>query len=534
MKKKPIMFLIIFGLWLLLITHFNPYLLRYIDFQNNSIAKISIIGFVLLVNLFWLYGLYHIAVVLFSRIFVRKDMSHISSSTPSHKVALLYLTANDFKEEAVLSCINQDCPNFDVYILDDSTDKEAKTKVDEFIRDISKKPSVIRRPDRRAYKAGNLNYALNQIHENYEYFAICDADGVLPRDFLKKLIPYFYSNESIGFVHANQRSNPKQTSAFAKSFSFITDIHWKYYVPAREKFGFLMFYGHGAVIKTSVWKEVGGFPETITEDLAFSSIMREKGYNGIFAPDVICYEDFPENYACFRRRNERWIKGTTEYLLRWYPKLLFSKNVSWPEKLDILLASGNLLLAFPFLVYLFIVGISMPFSLTYFDLHIPLAMKIFPSIGFYSSWEWDFYLVMVLTATTQLLPIIFEFIKTPFNMLKKFSNFTFISISTTLASFYNILTYLITGRSSFIVTGSKCLRKEPNVIFFSEIVLSLILGYIAIYTTNIWLLTIALTLGLDPLFYRFSWQAPVLTALTYTPFVSNILIMVVLGYYVFL
>lgn len=531
MKKKSTLFFIILTLWVLLLTHFNPYLLRYIAFKNNVIAKTSIIGFVLLIDLFWLYGLYHVVVTLFSRFFIKRYSPPIGQITSYPKVALLYLTMNDFKEEAILSCINQGCPNFDVYILDDSTDVEIKSNIDNFHAKFIDKTKVIRRPTKEAYKAGNLNYALSKIHNDYEYFAVCDADGILPKDFLSKLIPHFSLDKKIGFVQANQRSSPTQDFAFAKNFSFITDIHWKYYVPARERFGFLMFYGHGALIRTDVWKEVGGFPETVTEDLAFSSIIREKGYQGIFVPDVVCLEDFPENYARFRRRNERWIKGTTEYLLKWYPKLLFSKEVSWPEKFDILLASGNLLLAFPFLIYLVIVGIALPFSLSYFNLHIPLIMKFFPSIKFYSAWKWDFYLSMILAATAQLLPISFEFRKAPFKMLRYFANFTFISLSTTLASFHNISSYLITRRSFFPVTGSTRLQTEPKAIFFTEFALSLILGYLAIYTTNIWLLTIALALGLDPLLYRFKWQNMVLNCLIYTPFISNFLIIIVIGFY---
>ncbi len=530
MKKQPLMFLIILGSWFLMLAHFNPYLLRYIVFQKNLIAKASIFGFVLFVNLFWLYGLYHLVVSLFSR-FVRKSPPAIDPIASYPKVALLYLTMNDFKQEAALSCINQDYPKFDIYMLDDSTDEETKTKMDRFMERLPRKPLIFRRPDRIAYKAGNLNYALNKIYKDYEYFAVCDADGVIPSDFLKKLLPYFSIDNSIGFVQGNQRSNLKQASIFAKNFSFITDIHWKYYVPAREKLGFLMFYGHGAVIKTSAWKEVGGFPETVTEDLAFSSIIREKGYRGIFAPDVICYEDFPEDYSRFRRRNARWIKGTTEYLLRWYPNLLMSKGVSWFEKLDILLACGNLLLALPFLIYLFVVGVLLPFSLSYFDLHIPLIMKVFPSIKFYSSWRWDFFLAMILAATAQLIPVFFEFIKTPLKALKYLANFTFISISTTFVSFCNIMSYCITKRSFFPVSGSKTMKAESNMIFKTEIILSLILGYMAIYTTNIWLLSIALTLGLDTVFYRFKHQNTVLNSLIYAPFVINILIIVVIGFY---
>ena len=525
------MFLIIFIFWFLLLAHFNPYLLSYISFQNNLIAKISIIGFVLLVDLFWLYGLYHIIIVLFSMGCKKKPSPSLTLSRLAPKVALLYLTMNDFDEEAVLSCVNQKYPNFDLFILDDSTDGQIKAKIDKFREGIDTKPLIIRRPDRKAYKAGNLNYALNMIHKDYDYFAVCDADGILPSDFLKKLVPYFSIDDSIGFVQANQRSNPKQAMEFAKNFSFLTNIHWKYYVPARDRFGFLIFYGHGGLIKISTWKEAGGFPETVTEDLAFSSIIRARGYKGIFVPDVICHEDFPKNYARFRRRNERWIKGTTEYLLKWYLGLFISKNVSLPEKLDILLASGNLLLALPFLIYLLIAGIFLPFSLSHFDLQIPLIMKVFPSIKFYASWEWDFYLVMILAATAQLIPIIIEFVKTPLKMIKYLANFTFISISTTFVSSCDILSYLITRKSFFPVSGSNVFQAESNIILRSEIILCLILGYLAVYTTNIWLLSIALTFGLDTLFYKLQHQNAVLNALIYLPFITNVLIIAVIGFY---
>ena len=531
MKKNPIMFSIIFIFWVLLLAHFNPFLLSYISFQNNLIAKVSIIGFVSLVDLFWLYGLYHIVIVLFSMGCKKKPSPCLILPNPIPKVALLYLTMNDFNEEAVLSCVNQKYPNFDLFILDDSTDGQIKAKIDKFRVGIDTKPLIIRRPDKKAHKAGNLNYALNMIHKDYDYFAVCDADGILPSDFLKKLVPYFSLDDSIGFVQSNQRSNPRQFAEFAKNFSFITDIHWEYYVSARERFGFMMFYGHGALIKTSAWEKAGGFPETVTEDLAFSSIIREKGYRGVFVPDVICYEDFPKDYARFRRRNERWIKGTTEYLLRWYPKLLICKDVSLPEKLDVLIASGNLLLSLPFLIYLLIVGALLPFSLSYFDLHIPLAMKVFPSIKFYASWRWDFYIAMTVAAMAYLFPIALNFIRTPVKMLKYFANFTFIAISTTFVSSCDILTYLITRKSFFPVSGSKVFQAESNIILKAEIVLCLILGYLAVYTTNIWLLSIALTLGLDTLFYKFQHQNAVLNILIYVPFIINILIITVIGCY---
>ena len=60
----------------------------------------------------------------------------------------------------------------------------------------------------KAFKAGNMNHGLEHFaHE--EYFAIADADEILPRDVLKKLVPVRETDEKVGFVQANHRANPK-------------------------------------------------------------------------------------------------------------------------------------------------------------------------------------------------------------------------------------------------------------------------------------------------------------------------------------
>jgi len=92
MKKKPAMFLVIFGIWFLLLAHFNPYILRYVSFQKNLLAKVSIFGFVLLLNLFWLYGLYHAVIAVFAKTFKVRTPS-VSGPVLYPKIALLYLTS---------------------------------------------------------------------------------------------------------------------------------------------------------------------------------------------------------------------------------------------------------------------------------------------------------------------------------------------------------------------------------------------------------------------------------------------------------
>lgn len=541
LEKDGLMFIIIIGIWIIILLHFDPKILSYLHKQNSFLAKTSIFGFIVCVNIFWLYCVYHLVIAFFSSFLVKpKRLSFKPMIQSKQRIAILYLTMNDFREEAMLSCINQEYSNFDVYILDDSTDIKWKNRVNNFIQK-RHKVKLIRRNSRKNYKAGNLNNALEKIYKDYDYFAVSDADGILPTDFLKNLLPYFNVSENVGFVQGNQHWNSKQDSEFAHDLGLNTDMHWQYYVPAKNKYGFLMFYGHGAIIKSDVWKEAGGFPNTVTEDIAFSSILREKGYVGIFVPNVICLEDFPHDYKSFRTRNERWVKGTTEYLYTWYPRLLFSDKVYWFEKLDILLSAGVLLQPFIFIIFLLIVSLLLPATARLFGLHIPLVAAFVPfkemvatyfsGVYFYTSWSFEFFLLMTITAFAQFASLTLRIIREPIKVARYMGSFVFVCLAVSIATFVNILVFLASERSEFLVTGSKQKKftLEHWLVICFEIIFGIFLAFSVINTGNIWLLTIVVALLLNPFAYRLKWSNPIFNLLVFSPLILMFLIILIIS-----
>ncbi len=546
-------------MWALTCSYFDFTLSQPIFFQTNIFAQISIVAFLICLNLFWLYGYYHLVFTLFSwylsikpanRLPQRFDsafgISRGQTVQPANylthrqpKVAILYTTMNDFQSRSVQFCLTQLYQNYDVYILDDSSDSAYREKIDSFAREYPG-VKVIRRQDHRGFKAGNLNHCLNQIHSDYEFFAICDADTILPPDFLAKSILYFSPDNQIGFVQARQTANPGQTGRFARIFGFNTDLHWRYYVPVKEKYGFMMFYGHGAIIRTSAWKDIGGFPEIVSEDLAFSSILREKGYYGVFAANVECYEDFPETYRSLRKRTGKWLTGTMEYLLSYYPSLLKSPVVSWVEKADIVIGAGSLLIALPFLLYVFIAGAALPLSQNIFQLNIPLFLILpdhWSSIGdivtkteYKVYWGFDFYLIMLVTSCSQLLPVMHAFWKKPFQMLKFSAAFTYLCLATAITSAYDLLEYLFTRKTEFAVTGAKqTLGTKERSLMILELITGALWIITACFTANIWLLTIGLGLVLSPLVFKYDFENKVVNLLLNIPFAINVTLLVLIG-----
>src|SRR5207244_8057650 len=103
----------------------------------------------------------------------------------------------------------------------------------------------------------------------------------------------FAEQERIAFVQANHDANPEQPSTFARDLASGIGFHWDVYQPIRNTYGFVCFYGHGGLIRRAAWEDAGGFPEVVSEDLAFRARLRARGWWGRFAHDVTCYEDFP-------------------------------------------------------------------------------------------------------------------------------------------------------------------------------------------------------------------------------------------------
>lgn len=463
--RKPHLFIAIFAAWGLLLLWFSPRLFNILNAARGPVSWFSLAYFAVFAQLAWLYGLYNIGVVTFAAIYRRQQSTNPSSTTlpkfSNVPVAILYTTCNDFMEASARSCVKVDYPNYKVYILDDSSDPGCMQRIDKFASRFSKQVQVVRRQDRRAFKAGNLNHALEKVaHE--PLFAIVDADEILPPDFLQKLVPRLTSDPQCGFIQANHHCASHPNNQLKQDMQIGVDVHWKWYQPLRNQYGFVMFLGHGALLRRSCWQEIGGFPEIVSEDLAFAMNIRERGYYGVFAQDVVCVEEFPESVRAFRIRHVKWTRGTCELLTTCFRKLTSSKRIPLIEKLDILFPTLNLPLTFFFFLFMFNSGFVLPLTLgDRQDLTIEIGVYslILPFISmpkeFISLFTFDFYLVTVVTILSPILCFILELWRTPWRLLRFLYHSTALYASLSPLSTICVFGYLVTGKARFLVTGDK-------------------------------------------------------------------------------
>ena len=561
--RKPHLFLTMFILWGLALYWFHPRLVSLLDSAENFGQWFSLGYFVVFVEIAWLYGIYNICIVLFARIdrFARRnEQTAIISQTavPEHAVAILYTTCNDFVEESALSCVYLEYSNFKVYILDDSSDETIKTRIDNFEEKYSDRVKVIRRADRKGFKAGNLNHALEK-YVSEPLFAIVDADEILPRNFLNRMVPRLMADPKCGFVQANHICNRQGNNKLKHDLSIGVDIHWKWYQPLRNKYGFVMFLGHGALLRTSCWKQVNGFPELVSEDLAFAIAIREHGYYGTFAEDVVCMEDFPQSVRAFRVRHIKWTRGTCEFLANCMSWLVRSRNISLVEKLDILFPTLNLPMTFFFFIFMLNSGIAIPAMMgEYQDVTFvisghELAFPILTLPDVYTKlYSMDFFLITVLTILAPILCFILELYKYPVRLFK------FLCYSTALYAALSPMTtiavfgYAITRKARFLVTGDESggntmnmsarkhsLRGRINKFLtethpdhyamqLMEFTLGVIFLITALATFQIAFIGIAIGFMMMPFMHRFGWSNRYSKMLVMLPF-SFIILGISLG-----
>ena len=106
-------------------------------------------------------------------------------------------------------------------------------------------------------------------------------------------------------------------------------------------YGSSSLFGHGLMISKECLRKVGGFPEVVAEDIAISVKIRDAGFKIIFAPNVVCQEEFPTNYLSLKKRQCKWTQGNVEYRKK-YNKEINRSNISWYEKLDLKLSHYSL------------------------------------------------------------------------------------------------------------------------------------------------------------------------------------------------
>lgn len=486
MRKSPVLYIIMLVIWTILTAflwyHFVKSFINIPFVPGTTVTTtVRVLATILLVlnsifiSYFWLNGVKDFIYVVwyflnkkrlnkkFYRI-INTDVSNVND-----RILMVYCTCNDFDGSSLKKSMEQTYKNVRTVILDDSNDEEYKRKVDEFGRENN--VEVVRRPDRKGFKAGNINHYLmsdevrNSVGGGYDFVVILDSDEILPHNYIVEALKYFYTYDNIGIVQANHIST-RNRNFFMKLFHIGVNSHWPTYQTMKHFYGFSTMLGHGAMIKRDCYEKAGGFPNLVAEDLCLSIEARNTGYYVAFAPNIICEEEYPIDYVAFKKRHSKWTQGNLEFIKKYTHKIAKSK-MKWYEKMDIVLFTYNLPLTAVFAFYIFLNLIFAP--LLGIDLgQIYSLWMIVPTVIFFFSPMLNDFLTWIFKIN------IFRFVFYFFCVIILYGSMLTTSlVSALLGMFGKKAKFIVTPKTSNKMTLWFALKFQWKEFLFSTILLVL-------------------------------------------------------------
>ncbi len=231
---------------------------------------------------------------------------------------------------------------FEIQILDDSTDETVQITEREaaLLRRDGVAVEVVRRPDRRGFKAGALEYGLGRA--TGDLICIFDADFVPGPDFLQRLVGAF-ADPKVGLVQARWGHRNRDDSLLTRAQSTLLDGHFIIEHKVRYDGGvFFNFNGTAGIWRREAIVSAGGWQhDTLTEDLDLSYRAQLRGWKFVYAPHVVAPAEVPPDIAAFKSQQHRWAKGSVQVLRKLGWRLLVSDE-PWKVKLEALAhLSGN-------------------------------------------------------------------------------------------------------------------------------------------------------------------------------------------------
>jgi cellulose synthase/poly-beta-1,6-N-acetylglucosamine synthase-like glycosyltransferase len=221
--------------------------------------------------------------------------------------------------------IRHDGP-FDVWLLDEGNDPDvrrmcAELGVNHFSRRGVEHWNQPKGPHRARSKHGNYNAWLDAHGERYDFMLGVDPDHVPLPNFAERLLGYF-RDPDVGFVVGPQVYGNYEgfvvRSAESQQFLFHSLLQ-----RAGNGSRTPMLVGTNNALRLSALRQIGGFQDSITEDMATSVIFHttrnpetSKRWTSVYTPDVVSVGEGPASFTDYFSQQDRWSRGTDEVLVR--------------------------------------------------------------------------------------------------------------------------------------------------------------------------------------------------------------------------
>lgn len=231
----------------------------------------------------------------------------------------IHVPAYEEPPEMLIDTLNAlarlDYPNFEVIVVDNNTANEATWQpVQAHCKLLGERFRFFHVKPLSGYKAGALNYALEQTCEQAEVVAVIDADYRVQPNWLSDLAPQFEKPE-IAIVQAPQ----DYRDGAENMFKSICHAEYKGFfhlgMVTRNERNAIIQHGTMTMVRRSVLEEVGCWGvETITEDTELGLRIFEQGHEAVYIDQSYGRGVMPDNFTDYKKQRHRWAYGAMQIL----------------------------------------------------------------------------------------------------------------------------------------------------------------------------------------------------------------------------
>ncbi|MFZ5557173.1 MAG: glycosyltransferase family 2 protein [Pseudomonadota bacterium] len=212
-----------------------------------------------------------------------------------------------------------DYPSLEVIVVDNNTRDDALWQpVEAWCQAAGERFRFFHLPKWPGFKAGALNFALEETDPRAEVVGVVDADYVVTPDWLSSLMGHF-EEPRVAVVQAPQAHRDFEHNFFQRMAAFEFDGFFRVGMHHRNERNAIIQHGTMTLIRRKALAETGGWAEwCICEDAELGLRLMHAGYETRYIDRVLGRGLTPSDFKAFKSQRMRWAFGAMQILKgRW-------------------------------------------------------------------------------------------------------------------------------------------------------------------------------------------------------------------------
>ena len=208
-----------------------------------------------------------------------------------------------------------DYTNFEVIVVDNNTKNPAVWEpIQAYCQKLGKRFRFFHLEPWPGFKAGALNFALQETDPEAEVVAVIDADYVVRTDWLSRLSGHFHEPK-VAVVQCPQAHRDFVHNRFRRMTAWEFDGFFRIGMHHRNERNAIIQHGTMTMVRRSALEGSGGWSEwTICEDAELGLRLMHAGYDLVYVDELMGKGLTPADFKAYKSQRYRWAFGAMQIL----------------------------------------------------------------------------------------------------------------------------------------------------------------------------------------------------------------------------